>query len=122
MSDFDTDLLEQTEVWVDQTGHRHRLDEMDLRYLRNVRRYLERKAPEIREHSLLRAIKHPLPSGTQARQDVEAAIDRELLADGPESATDYMAQFPLYRRIWDLIGTRLTSGDTDPRWLDGGPF
>ena len=36
------DLYDQTEFWIDQQGKRHKLTEMDDRYLANVRRFIKR--------------------------------------------------------------------------------
>jgi hypothetical protein len=56
--------LGQTEIWFDQRGNEHRIDEMSVRYKTNVLRMIERHAPRIVANAMVDALVAKLMSAS----------------------------------------------------------
>lgn len=90
-------MYAQTEHWIDQQGESHRLKAMDTRYLRTVRRFMERNGPA---HCMaaLWGIPEPRMNGDMAQFFAEHEFMQMLdtLMDWAESR---MRKAPLYRAV-----------------------
>lgn len=59
-------ILSQTEVWVDASGGRHRIQDMGLRYCQNVHAFLLRNAGTIADGIYAELMRGPEPMGDAA--------------------------------------------------------
>jgi hypothetical protein len=97
-------LLGQEDVWVDGSGKRHLIDEMDLRYCSNVWSFLVRSAGRIAHDLYLRMASIPVPQGEVAADDYDA-ITEELLtaASDKDAGTAWISRQPLTRALEERI-------------------
>lgn len=90
-------LYANTDSWVDQKGNRHLIAEMPTRYLRTVRRFIERSGPN---HCLSASWHLPYPhmNGDIAQMTAEHEWQR-IVDDLWEWAASHMRKAPLYRAV-----------------------
>jgi hypothetical protein len=107
------DLLDQAEIWVNKAGETVRVDDMDLSYLCAVQKFLENGAGKLRLAIEWRAQGYLVDAPDLARSVLERAIEE----DSRLSAAEFMARYPLYRRISKLLGDRRAEGGWPDRDL-----
>lgn len=95
------EVLGQDDVWVDRSGAERPLDGMGQAYLANLRRFLDRNADYFKA-SLSAAALATLDGGKIAEVAFDR-VDAGVLALETTPAAEWMAEFPLYRRISELL-------------------
>lgn len=93
------DVLSQDEVWYPKTGDPIRVDEMSLRYKKNVLAFLERRAPTLKAAYEWRMIAGPQPSGDAAQDAFDSAMG-ELFEMQP---IKWLYRTPLVERLEQLV-------------------
>lgn len=93
-------LLDQTVYWIDAEGTRVELADMSLRRKRNLKAWLLRMAPKLREREI-RGMYQYAPQGDIASMDWDQAIE-EMWDEDPE---EWIKAKPLYRRLNQLIAS-----------------
>lgn len=113
-----TDLLDQTEVWVDREGETVRVDDMPLSYLAALQKFLENRSGTLRAAHAHTAFVTTRRASERTWNTVMGAVDD----DDRVTPAEYMSRYPLYRRISVLLGDRRFESDADVQWPAEGPF
>lgn len=109
--------LGQTEIWIDQRGKGHRIDEMSVRYKTNVVNFLDRRAPSIVRKAAARAaadrlmkatsrLFEPMPCVQCEGLDGDGTMKVERWAHGVDHAPYDVDKYPaetdaMVDQLWD---------------------
>ena len=94
--------LEQTELWVNRAGETVRVDDMDLDYLCAVQKHLENRYMNLRFSIEWQARGYLMEAPELAASVLERAIEEDYRL----TPSAYMARYPFYRRVSELLGDR----------------
>lgn len=92
-------VLWQDEVWFDKSGSEFRLEDLSLRWKRNILAFLDARAPMLQASWLARTCLGPQPSGEAATDAFDQMLDEAM----SESPTKWLYQTPLVERLEHLI-------------------
>lgn len=92
-------VLWQDEVWFDRSGAEFRLEDLSLRWKRNILSFLEARASNLHMQWIAQTALGPQPSGEAASDAFGRMLDEAM----SESPTKWLYQTPLVERLEHLI-------------------